>query len=1150
MAEIINLEARERCKDDFPIFHQSIAIPSELLGLENELGSGNYRFINQWRLDVPNKLRKVVSAKQKTILSIAHKILTRGEYTLLSSFLENRLKSKFKGNGKFNPYSYDLINKSNESTFLFDGAGYEKKFYEFVLPKLLGKSFKKFVLPQVEFHSLVYDYDLKSESKDSQERVDFLITTNKSKIVVELDGEEHGTQKSKDYSRTRRLMSDGYKEIRIKNSDIENFNCRGIQELKREFGNISFEDTPKSDNDKYLNSFKIAHQFQVTIIELLFEGILNFSDRSKIHFDTWLFEEYTQSEINFIINEALSDLNNLIKNLCDLYDFEIGIDEVKIVPIEDASIVITYDENLNSKNPLCVIQDISFPKIISKKLKEIENMNIQSEIKSETLEYLLNYIFHHESFLEGQLDSLKRILMNKDTITLLPTGSGKSLIFQLATLLLPGIAITIVPIKSLMQDQVENLERNGISRAVALSSDNRDKKEREKIQSLLHSGQYLFVYVSPERFLIENFRSSLRKFTKNYLISIIVIDEAHCVSEWGHDFRPAYLSIGKNSREYCKNEDGSEPPLIALTGTASENVLIDIKEDLGVKDDDSVISPETFDRKELHFNVVKCESSDKYLEVKKIIEKDLPKKLKTESLLNVNGKLTNSGIIFCPVTTNKESNPRGVEFFVNKINNDFGKICKPYYALEKYRINNANNFQNNKFPLLIATKGYGMGIDKPNIRYTIHVNLPPSIEAFYQESGRAGRDKKKSECYVVYSSDHIERNDKLMDTNTSLDEVHSLCNQREKWDDFSCLFHFHNSTFKGKNDELNIIKCILDDIGNLKKEYQPYKSKFENVDEKYPSRKFSDDSFNAKQKAIFRLTAIGVITNYGIDYASKEFSLKINKITKENIIFYYYNYVKKYNQLRAEKEKKLLQNKTNLSIKDFIIFCSELFLDYAYDYYEKGRRQALATMFNSLEKASESKNPDKLLREEIANFLKRTYSKQLISVANVKGIKEMMDEINEIIGGSINQNDFSIKPISDYKSLFGQVSRTLEDFPESMGLFLLRAYAGAKTNEDFDVIRKSIEQFIFLSLEKYNFSKSEIYPIVGWLIYKIIKMKDVLGLELSRRLIDNINDHKLTENLIKYLDGEGISLDYAKGVLIKKLYKEIEYTLSVGKQNG
>ncbi len=1137
MVDIINLEARGRFKDSFPIFHQSMAIPREFLDLKNKINFGNYRFINQWRIDFPNNLRKKIPAEQRTILSIAHKILTRGEYTTLSPYLEKKLKSKFPGNGKFNPSAYDLMGESKESTFWFDGSGYEKEFYQSTLPRLLGDSFKRFVIPQVEFHSLSYDYSLDSESKDSQERVDFLVTTNKSKIVIELDGEEHKKQTSKDYSRKKRLLENGYKIIRIKNEDITNFNCPELLELKTEFSNLSLEKKLKSDNDKCLNSLKIAYQLQLTLIELLFEGVLNFSDRSNFFFDYGMLKEFSKTEIDFILKESLDDLRNLIEKLSGLYGVKLDMEKIKNSGMKEASVAITYNENIDSSIPACIIQDISFPKIISKKLKEgVENLKIKSAISSNTLKYLLEYIFGYDSFREGQLDSLKRVLKNKDTITLLPTGAGKSLIFQLATLLLPGMTITIAPIKSLMQDQVENLEKRGISRAIGLSSDIETKRERDMVQKWIYEGQYLIVYVSPERFLINDFRASLREFLKKYLVSLIVIDEAHCVSEWGHDFRPAYLTAGKNSRFYCKNRDGFTPPLIALTGTASENVLIDVKEDLEIKAEDAIISPETFDRKELNFNIIRCHSDDKYLEVKQVIEKDLPRKLNNESILSPRGKLTNSGIIFCPVKTDKESNPRGVGYFIGKIGEDFGEVCKPYHSSEEERIKNARDFQNNKFPLLIATKGYGMGIDKPNIRYTIHVNLPPSIEAFYQEAGRAGRDREKSECYIVYSSEYDERNDKLMDMNTSLEEIRRSCGGRHKWDDFSCLFNFHNNSFRGKEEELGIINGILDEIGDLEKEYQPYRSKFNNIDLKL-SR---DELLKVKQKAIFRLTAMGVITNYGIDYSSNEFVLKINKISKKNIISSYYNYVKKYNQLRAEKEKEILTKKMNFSTKKFIMFCSKLLLDYVYDYYEKGRRQALATMFYSLEKSLGYEDPDKFFREEVSNFLKRTYSKQLVNISNTKNLSDMMYQITELIEGS-KDSELLIKPVSDMKSLFGQTSRTLEDFPESMGLFLLRAYTRIKINENDDKsVLRDIEQFLNLSLNKYNFPKKDISPILGWWVQKLIGIDENRGFKICKEVIDKINDYEFTENLVEDLEKRNISLDYGKFVLINKIYKDLE----------
>ncbi len=1140
MTDIIDLRARERKENYFSLFHQSIALPKDLMkqliDLKDKLDFGNYRFINQWRIDYPLGLKKKINLNEKTIFSIALKILNRGEYTSLSSFLENKLKNKFESNGNFNPYAYDLMDESKESTFLFDGSGYEKAFYENVFPTLLGKSFKRFVLPQVSFHSLVFDYGINSESKDSQERADFLITTNKKNIIVELDGEEHDLQKSKDSSRTRRLLEKNYEEIRIKNNEINNPNSPGMLKLKEKLSNLKLDNPQKSENDKFLNSFKIAQQIQITIVELLCDGLLDPLNRKNFNFDKSLFNEYTESEMNYIIEESLSDLKLLISNLSKLYDCKIDIHNIKHDTLENADIVITYNENLKSSKPLCIIQDISFPRRIAKELKEVNNLKIKSDIDSETLKFFLSYIFNHDDFREGQLESLKRTLMGKDTITLLPTGAGKSLIFQLATLLFPGITITIAPIKALMQDQVENLERRGISRSISLSGDIKSKIEKDKIQKLICCGQYLLIYVAPERFLIEDFRSSLRELTKHHIISLIVIDEAHCVSEWGHDFRPAYLTIGKNSRTYCQNKDGDIPPMIALTGTASENVLIDLKSDLDIEEEDAIISPETFDRKNLHFNLIKCNSDEKYAKVKEIIQQDLPQKLKIDqdSILEVDEIQTNSGIIFCPITS--RGKVRGVDYFVNKINEDFGNKSRAYHSKEHNRIVNAKEFQNNEFPLLVATKGYGMGIDKPNIRYVIHINLPPSMETFYQEAGRAGRDRKNSECYIVCSFDDENKIKKLLDTTTGLDEVKNICSHATR-DDVTSLFYFHNLTFMGKSEEMKVITGILDEIDDFGKEYQPFVSGFSNIDIKLSTQEL----FKAKQKAIFRLTAIGVVTNYGVDYGPNpnQFQLKINKITKSNIITHYYNYVKRYNQLRANQERKFLMDNEGLCMKEFIILCCDKFLDYSYEYYEKGRRQALSTMYSSLEKAIISDNPDKIFREELSNFFKRTYSAQLKVISNVKNIDEMMMQIKELFEGP-KESDNLIKPVSDFKSLFGQTSRALEDSPESMGLFLLMACSRVKLNENVDKILRDIQQFISLSLDEYDFSEQEIYPILSWFSHYFISIRKKQGLEFTEKLVNKINDDKLTETLIIFLDKKNISLDFAKLQLTKKIYKELE----------
>jgi len=1133
MIEIRELKARERFQKYTSRFYQNVSLPSELVNCSQSLNFEEMNHVNQWRIDFRNNRQNQNSDEYKFIFSIAHKILTRGDYIPLSPFLEKKLTSKFECSGSLTFNAFDNTDQSKETSFWFDGTGYEKRFFQNILPKLLGDSFKRYVLPQVEFKSLVRNtYD------ESKERVDFLITTPKSNIVVEIDGLEHQQHRSKDFSRLRRLMKNGFKEIRIKNYEIDDEHSKSILALKKELGTKTINSNKKTCYDKYINSFKLSHQFQVSLVELLFEGILDCTEKSRIFYDCDSINDFSSEEMFFIINESLKDLKKLILNLSELYDLKINVENIELSKnTEDCDLVLTYNENYEFTGPSCVIQDILFPLKISKEIKQVKRFKIQDVEKERNLLFLLKYVFHFDSFREGQLESLKRILLKKDTITLLPTGSGKSLIFQLATLISPGITIVIAPIKSLMHDQVQNLEKKGINRAIAISSDIETHDEKNEIYSLIRNGQYLFLYIAPERFLIDRFRTVLLDFSKKLSISLIVIDEAHCVSEWGHDFRPAYLTVGKNSRYYCKNSDGLIPPLIALTGTASENVILDIKEDLEIKDDDSIISPETFDRQELNFTILKCESDMKYNIVKNLIQEVIPSKFQTESILTLNGDSTKSGIIFCPFTTNNENNPRGVRFYIEKLRNDFGNVCKPYYAKEELRLANANDFKENNFPLLVATKGYGMGIDKPNIRYIIHVNLPPSIEAFYQEAGRAGRDGNQAECFIIYSTD-VDNPDTntLLNLDTSLKDLRKVCNKRSKWDDVRSLFHFHINNFKGKDLELKIINEIIEEIDELNKEYHPYSSKFNNIDKNIKLK----EPLKAKQKAIFRLTAIGVVSNYSIDYASGEFNLHITKVQKKIIIDKYTNYVKKYNRLRAKEEKKKLLSKNKSSTKEFVMYCCKLLLDYVYDYYEKGRRQAMSTMLFNLEETINQENQDKIFRETICNYFKRTYSKQLINIANAKDLSSTLYAIREIIEGA-PEIDSYIKPISDYKSLFSQISRVMEDFPESLGLYLLRSYARVRINEEkIGLIIYDINQFLRLSFEEYHLKKEEVYETIYWLLTEINLINEDILQVISKELIETIKDDSFTKGMVEYMDSQNISLIYPKLKLILRLYEELE----------
>jgi len=264
----------------------------------------------------------------------------------------------------------------------------------------------------------------------------------------------------------------------------------------------------------------------------------------------------------------------------------------------------------------------------------------------ESLKYFLKTVFRKNEFWDGQLMVITRLLQGKNTIVLLPTGGGKSLTYQFSGLLQPGSTLIIDPLVALINDQVANLNQMGFDRAGYISS-LLDASERENALQEVAKGSYYYVFVAPERMQMENFRSQLKALVAKFPISLAVIDEVHCVSEWGHDFRPSYLHLGLNINKYCSVDGDAPPPIVGLTGTASFAVLTDIQIELEIKEEEAVILPRSFDREEISFKVTNVPARDKAAELQIIIDR-LPRDFQKnpQTFFALRGDNTNCGIIF------------------------------------------------------------------------------------------------------------------------------------------------------------------------------------------------------------------------------------------------------------------------------------------------------------------------------------------------------------------------------------------------------------------------------------------------------------------------------------------------------------------------
>jgi ATP-dependent DNA helicase RecQ len=333
--------------------------------------------------------------------------------------------------------------------------------------------------------------------------------------------------------------------------------------------------------------------------------------------------------------------------------------------------------------------------------------------------------FGYDEFRQLQEEIINEALADRDVFALMPTGGGKSLCFQLPALLRDGLTIVVSPLISLMKDQVDALQTSGIAATFLNSS--LDRHEAVTRLRRLHRGEYRLLYVAPERLMLDTFLER----ALNWNIAQIAIDEAHCISEWGHDFRPEYRELKKLRRHL------PDVPIMALTATATERVRADILKQLALRDPRCYVA--SFNRPNLSYRVV-------------------PKSAPYQQLLAfIRGRPNDSGIVYCASRKTADSLARN-------LSEDEVK-AKPYHAglTARERTQNQELFLRDDVRVITATIAFGMGINKPNVRFVVHHDLPKNIESYYQETGRAGRDGLPSECVLLFSASDVVKQTHFID---------------------------------------------------------------------------------------------------------------------------------------------------------------------------------------------------------------------------------------------------------------------------------------------------------------------------------------------------------------------------------------------------
>lgn len=367
-------------------------------------------------------------------------------------------------------------------------------------------------------------------------------------------------------------------------------------------------------------------------------------------------------------------------------------------------------------------------KLLSKDINtsDAETKDTCNNDKYHTPEQALKILFGYDSFRAGQKSVIDSILAGRDAFAVMPTGAGKSVCYQIPAVLLPGITLVISPLISLMQDQVKALNEAGVQ-AAFINSSLSEKDYNETIRKA-RQGTYKIIYIAPERLVTEGFLT----LAKSVPISMVTVDEAHCISQWGQDFRPSYMKIV----EFVKTLE-KRPIISAFTATATETVREDIICTLGLQNPFTLVNG--FDRENLFFQVDKPKNKEQYI------------------LKYISGHSGDSGIIYCATRKNVDN----IYELLKSKGISVGKYHAGMSAVERKKMQ--DDFVFDYTSIVVATNAFGMGIDKSNVRFVIHYNMPQSMENYYQEAGRAGRDGLDAKCILLFSPQDIVINRFLLD---------------------------------------------------------------------------------------------------------------------------------------------------------------------------------------------------------------------------------------------------------------------------------------------------------------------------------------------------------------------------------------------------
>ncbi len=884
----------------------------------------------------------------------------------------------------------------------------EKRFAEEVVKRCSAA--ESYLCPQFPLSSLS---QLPPEEK---RRGDFLMVIPDRVSLIELDGAQHDTQEGSrmDQERDSALQRDHVTTVRIKTREIDS-------EAKR----IS---TFLPNAKATLEPEQFAHVVSVSLWECLMRGWVGPAS-SKMQIV--ILSPYVDGTVEAMARIAVAGAWRHLRELAALYG--LAINEAMQWDVQ----VVLADRDhvdLPEQGDLVLGLGVLPSGVASQRFLLYRDIPIEWRITTtpppcqgvaviptrKRCLYFLRMFFGHNAFQPGQYEALERILMGKDALVLLPTGSGKSVIYQLSALLLPGTCIYVSPLISLIDDQRANLEKHGMDRVAWLSGE-LSGQDRSMQLIEFQSGRSSYCLISPERLRMADFQAAVHSLVEHSAVSLVVVDEAHCVSEWGHSFRPAYLGLGAACRTLCASK-GRIPPLLGLTGTASLAVLKDVKRDLQIMDLQAILSATSFDRKELHYHIEHCRSDKKHEKLEQILSTYLPSHFQIDKkmLYSPKGEETAAGIVFCPRARGRN----GVE----DIHQTVGRVVSGELVAQHYtgvtsprpaslNKEDARKFRDNIQSVMVATKGYGMGVNKPNVRFTIHYGLPASIEEFYQEAGRAGRDHAAASCILLVSLDETDKAKQMLRRDLSFKEVKNVYDSKTfPDDDVASNMYWHFQNFEGTKQDVDEMREILatyggDDVGSDKVIH------------------WSDNNEQKScLKAVNRLQLIGCVTKYEVDYGAKSISISFapfDNLIMENRLL---EYVGNYSTTRARGFREELPSYSG-NPRDYVMSLAEKLVAFIYDVVEKGRRVSL----DELVQACGPEATGETLRARTLAYLNpSSMDAHLLTIREDPGNEEAWGAIGDGLVGA-----------DDVLALRGASGQMLTSYYDSPGLRLVRGISEA-----------------------------------------------------------------------------------------------------------